>query len=160
MFSKKNGLIILLAILIIGAFFTVFFLLTRQKETVKIGTDIPNFKVSLADSKQVLENLKSNYVLHGDTNNLEIFFTTKDISEPSIVQTLNSDEEAIVSKIERKDSGYLLTIKVTPFIKKLSKDEQITWLEGNFWQMAQIIASKNLNTERIVITPIQIFKFS
>lgn len=155
---KKYKYAILVVALAVGVLALVISIPTpgQAEITFERPADV---SISLQDNETLVRLFKDNSIIDVDhVTNVKIMIVP-DIADPMFVQSDKDGNMVISSRfdIDEKSKTVAVSIVMGEFVMGQDPAQQVKWLESEFLKNANIIAKRNLKTDRGDIPKLNIF---
>lgn len=117
-------------------------------------------EISLVDNVTLLTSMQDNRIIFKEITNLKIELSDLKLQDPVIEQTDAEGNVVAASSVTRIKNGYLIQIELTDYIKDLDDEQQLEWLNSQFWTAAEIIAKWNVQSKDVNLKRIEVFKLA
>lgn len=157
MFAKKY---IYLFVGVVVALAAGAFLLQNNQGGASVSLNTPTNTTVKLQSQDTLTNLfKTNNIIDDANVSFVEINIVDSIVEPMFVQS-DKDGDVIISSrfdIDEATKVATVTISLGDFVKNLSVEEQVSWLDSEFYKNADIIVKRNLKADRAEIPRMKVF---
>ncbi|RJR30435.1 hypothetical protein C4564_00460 [Candidatus Microgenomates bacterium] len=139
--------------------FSILFFSSKQTGDAVFLNSSGITSVKLQNSDTLTSLFKDNNIIDNANVSFVEINIVDSIAEPMFVQSDKEGNMVISSRFDIDETTKVanVTISLGEFVENLSAEEQVSWLDSEFYKNAEIIVKRNLKATRAELPRIKVF---